>query len=528
MVLFDNVAQHFEHLDSKGCDKVMRNGTAQAFAKSLYDQCLLQKQLSDSYVFDGKESKSVQNSRILHISVLCKALALILRCSDSELKSPNHSMMKQHLVASVPHVTQMMLALKDYGTLPLTTVRNAVRIMHRIAPLIDQLPLEFLKSTTPLLREELPINVRTDAALSLVCFLMHKSSKRYKPEKKDSDRILSILCVSVTASIDTKMEEAMEAFATLVASSRYFARLARRKCCILAATQNLVHENNVIRRRALKILVSIVNSHELDNGPVGIFASNMDYILQGLIQGATMEKDVNLFRDTLELLVRLVSSDMLPIDSHQTAEILTALERLATREDTEYMCSSEHAAICFLKAATKGLQNTDILCRVVEFATSTHASVRSHALTMVQDLLFWRPSMAQTLVHHTSVLASMSMTIRDGTTQERSAAMQICKTLVADQQHHCHFLECDDLLGSLIDFITSTATKDIPTLVTALDILLSLMLTTKRGVDSFLKSSCLLPWMVSLANRTSCSDLKARLVAAIQRMTLRLMEESSL
>lgn len=526
MVLFESVSQYFERLDSKSCDKVLRSGTAQAFAKSLHDLCVLHEQSQDARVSDKEDSKTVRNSRILHITVLCKALALILRCSDSELQSQHYSTMKQHLSVAVPCVPQMMLASKGYGTLPLTTVGNAVRIMHRIAPLLDQLPSEFLQSAAPLLDGQLPANVRADAALSLVCFLTHKSSQMYKLEKEDGNRLVSVLCVSATTGTEAKMEEAMEALAALVSSGPYFARIARQKCCVLAAKQNLVHKNKAIRRGAFEIFVSVVDSHELENGPAGIFESNMDYIVQGLVEGATTESEINLFRDILDLLVRLVNSEKSPIGASKNAEILKTLARKAATTEDGYDQRTEHSAVCYLRAALKSLHNADILCRVVDLTASPHTPVRSKALVMLQDLLFWRPSMAETLLRQTTFLMNMSMIIRNEAAQERAVVMETCKTLISDQANHCHFLRCDDFVNALVNFITSSATKDLPALVTALDILLDLMLTQERSVDYFLKNSDVLPWMVALANRTSCNDLKVRLIMAIQRMTLRLMNEN--
>lgn len=521
IVLFENIAQYFERLDSKSCDKVVRSGTAQAFAKSLRDQYVFHQQSLKTPV-----PKTIQISRVLHISVLCKALALILRCSDSELQSPNNSIMKQHLAASVPQVAEMMLVLKDYGTLPLMTLGNAVRIMHRIAPFIDQLPSQFLKSTTPLLDERFPSTIRTDAALSVVCFLKHKSSKAHKLEMEDCNRVVSILSVSATTSVGTKMEEIMEALAALVTSSKYFAKLARRKCCILAATENLVYENKSIRRQAFGILVSIIESHELENGPAGIFASNMELIIQGLIHGAMKGSEKSMFRDVLDLLVRLVVSEKLLVGVNQNAEILNALKTMAAKEGRNGDYRTEHAATCYLRAASKHVHNVDILLHVVDLTASAYVHVRMKALGALQELVFWTPSVAKTLFLQTDFLEKVCMTIRRGTAQEQAIVMQTCKTLTFDQMNHVRFLKHGDFVSCLSNLLTSNTTKDLPTLITAMDILLDLMLTTEGNVDYFLGDRELLPWMVSLANRTLCSDLKARLISAIQRLTLRLLKES--
>jgi hypothetical protein len=229
----------------------------------------------------------------------------------------------------------------------------------------------------------------------------------------------------------------------------------------------------------------------------------------------------------LDLLARILTSENLPlVAARLRSDILEALARIATTKDGDCLHRTEHAAACYLKAASKSLQEANVLSRAVDLMASSHASVRSQALVLVQDQLFWKPSMAEALFCQTSFVEKISVILQNGASQQRAIVIRICTTLVSDSQNHCYFLQCDDFVNALADFITSNETKDRSTLVVALNILLDLILTTEHGIDSFVKKSNLLPWMVSLANRTSCSKLKVRLVAAIQRMTLRLLNQS--
>ncbi len=522
ILLFKRVSQHLERLDSKSCDKLLRSGTAQAFAKSLFDQCRLHQQSLEASVADAAKSK---NCRILHISELCRAFALILSCSDSDIKSASYSTMKEHVVASIPYVVQMMMTLEGFDSLQLSTVNNAVRIMHSITPLLDRLPEEFITSAAPLLDERMPTDVRIEAALSVACFLTHKSSTTFELDAEICHRLVSILSVSASTSIESNADRAMKALAMLMTFSAHFARTGRRKCCILAAKQNLLHERKAIRRWAFEILDAVVKSHERDNGPAGILASSMECVVQALVEGATAESDTFLLQNILDLLVRIVTSDSLPIGSSNRADILKVLAKIASSSN-DGLHSTEHAAVCYLKAATKCLQDAHVVGRVVDFMASPYAPVRSQAFAMVQDLVFWRPSMAEVLLRQTRFMEKISSVLRNGRAQERAAVIQTCKSLVSETQNHSHFLQYDDFVNALADFITSNETKDLCTVVAALNILLDFMLTTENGMESFLKKLDLLPWMVSLANRTSCSKVKVRLIAAIQRMTLRLLSES--
>jgi hypothetical protein len=435
--------------------------------------------------------------------------------------------MKQHLVESVPYVAHMMLSLESYDSLQLKTVNNAISIMHRLAPLLNQLPPDFLKSTTPLLDEKMPANLRTEAALSVASFLAHGSSTTCKLDAENCQRLVSILSVSDTTSTEPNAEQAIKALAMLMTSSTHFAKTGRRKCCILAAKENLLHDSKAIRRSAVEILDAVVKSHDLDNGPAGIFASNMECVVQALMNGASLESDVSLLQNMLDLLARIVTSENLPlVAARLRSDILEALARIATTEDGDCLHRTEHAAACYLKAASKSLQEQNVLSRAVDLMASSHASVRSQALVLVQDQLFWKPSMAEAIFRQTSFVKKISVFLHSGSQQERVSVVQMCKTLVSDPQNHCYFLQCDDFVNALADFITSNETKDISTLVAALNILLDLMLTTEHGIDSFVKMLHILPWMVSLANRTSCRKLKVRLVAAIQRMTSRLLNQN--
>ncbi|GAX13647.1 hypothetical protein FisN_14Lu341 [Fistulifera solaris] len=524
VLLFDSVSHYFERLDVNGRDALLRNGTAEAFARSLCDQCRLHQQSLEACVSDVAESKTVQNARILHISVLCKALAVILRCSDSELKSSCHATMKQHLIEPVPYVAHMMLTLEGYDSLQPTTVINAVRIMHRLAPLLEQLPPDFLNSTTSLLNENMPADVRTEAALCVANFLTHERNTMFKFDAEICERLVSILSVSAVTCTETNAEQAMKALATLMISSTHFAKMARRKCCILVAKENLHHDGKAIRRSVFEILDAVVKNHELENGPAGIFESNMEYVVQALMEGASIESDASLLKNILDLLVRIMTSENLPLVARLKADILEALARIAT--DGNRLHGTEHAAACYLKIASKCIQEANVLSRVVDLMASSHAPVRSQALVMMQDQIFWKPSIAEVLFCQTSFVEKISVILHNGSQQERVAVIQICTTLVSDSQNHRYFLQCEECVNALADFVTSNETKDRSSLVAALNILLDLMLTTEHGINSFVRKLNLLPWMVSLANRTSCGKLKARLVAAIQRMTSRLLNQS--
>lgn len=486
MVLLENVSNQFDHHETSRHDNAMKNGTAQGFARSLHQQ-FMQNPLGEAS--NVRYSLRLAHTRALQIAVMCRALDNILRCSDKALEKHGRKFVNEHLVPSLPRGIKILAHWKGDSTLRLVTLSSAIRILRRIAPFSDKQPVETM---CLLLQDNMPSDIRIDAAHALADFLEYDAVPL---QKEVWSRLVSIL--STSATVSSKGHESLDAIARLLKFTPFRAKLAQRRSCIVGIQKSLVHDDSETRKLAIEIATSLVSSPGDDEatGPSLFETTNQDLLAQGIIQAALKETNPKLLMSLLKALATL--------NQHHLPDVAKVYFVIAVDKKYDETIAIA-AARSYVSVATDDME---VLSNVIDFAThSNDTSVRAQALEHIQEVCFWKPATATKLLTETALLENMSQILASD--RASTAILRLAQQLCFDSTNRPLLLQHSGFLKALVDFVVNPKHRSL----LGIDLVLDLL---SDQPAAFCDHPQLLPWMVSLANRTSSDDLKVRLVAAI-------------
>lgn len=410
----------------------------------------------------------------------------------------------------------------------LVTLTSAVRIMRRIEPLVDLQKTKFLETTCRLLRDDIPQEVRGDAAHALAQFILNRPAETNellsRISKEARIHFISILSKFASGMSSANIAETMEAFQKLSTIPELSSVIAKRRCSVIALQKNFFHDNPKIRKRAVKTAKILMehNFEDLEMYPT-VFESNLDLMTNALVQAALKEKSSSLLSTLLDLLHDLLK-DKKKIQPEVCKNILKVFYLVASPGTDKYDGKiSTSAALYYLTDTSKATQDSDVLANTVSFIINQDEKVRAKALGLIKETTFWKPKSANILLTETSFLESASFIIRHGCDRDCQETWLICKQLIFDGINHGCFLAHKDFMSAFVHFLMKEPVTNRSAYAIAVEVLLDLL--TDDQVKTFVGYPDLLPWLVTHANRTVSEELKSRFVAAIIRFSSVLLEE---
>ena len=520
MVILENVSRHFDHNDTARHDVSVKNGTAQGFASCLHQQFKVQP-LGESS--NHLSSLRLGYSRASQVAVTCKAIDSILRCSDDVLKQYGERFIKQHLFPCLPRVVKILAHWKGDSTLRLVTLSSAIRIMRRILPVSDQSPTRFVQIMCILLQDSLPSDIRIDAARAIAEFIDGETTTESEPRLLGRDtwsRLVAILCTSASASDRDSGQSSMQAIARLVKYKPFLSKLAKQGTCTRLVLENLRDENFEHREYAIHIAVAILSRSDKGSTPESTkFQSNTNVLAEGVIQAAVKETNPALLACLLDALKSLTDND--DTFSYHLPSILKVIFVIAVSEDKYEDDLSNCAADYYLDASSHAMDSLEVLSNVADFTTYANAQVRQKALGIIQEVTFWKPEKGTMLLTDTAFLENMSLILAHTSDQDCHSALRILKQLLFDSANRSRILQHTALMSALVALVTTEPVKNQRLYRVGVDLVLDILVDPK----ALAAHPELLPWMVTLANRTCCEELKARLIPAIVEFSAVILQE---
>jgi hypothetical protein len=295
----------------------------------------------------------------------------------------------------------------------------------------------------------------------------------------------------------------MEALAKLIKFEPFQSKLAKRRCCILAVQRNLFHETKETREMAIRIATTILTSHvAVPAEQSTLYEANQDLLVRGLLQTTLQETCPKLLVGLLDTLQTLLANK-----TTYAPKILKVFFVIFLDDNHDDEISTR-AARHYLAA---NLFDSEILSNWVDFLQHSHPEIRSLALERI-------PAIATQLLSETALVENLT-TVSHDDKQCCLAVFKIVQQLLFDPANHPHLLEHEPFIAALVRLVTAEPVVNRGAFGVAVEIVLD------SPTHMFASHPELLPWMITLANRTTCEDLKARLIAAIVQLSTVIMEE---
>lgn len=514
LVLLTNISIRFDRHDEAGLDREMKEGTAAALAKSLHQSLILRS-------FKGKNyyRKSFEHSRGLQVSALCRALDMILQCSDRVLEEYMPKL-KDDLVSSLPRILSIYAHWEGDSIIRLITIASTLRIVLKVGPFVPEAATSLVGALLLILDSYFPPDIRVDATCAAVSFL-GKSSRNeelVKLMEQKASAIISILSTAALAASNESLVGILHSLSSLAGCPTLGAKMARRRCAIFMAVKNLSHQQREVRGKSLDLCHAFLGHRANARPTKTVHESNLDLIVGGLMKAVSAEKDPRLQLSQIRIMGSLIIRD--DISTEQKWNVMTLLRKIAKSEGCDG--PTMEAQLCYLhSAATMGFAE-QVVATVADFTTSEYAKVRNKALGLVKDISFWHPHAARLLFDSTDLLESFSLIISHGSDEDCADAIQASKHFVSDEANHQFFCIETGFVASLVRLVTTEPVVNRPAFINGIDTIITLM-SSNLGLQYFLPFIEILPWLVTFANRTSDEEIKEIVVSTILRFSTALL-----
>lgn len=454
----------------------------------------------------------LEPSDALFIALICSSL-------DRHLQCPNDSKLEEVLLVvndeMIPSLKAVIRLFVPWFTCD-TTVRNitlskSARIISRITNHIHCGHHELFDALVPVLQCHMAPDIRVDAACAVATLFYYLEKRAMVPGEVESLMISTLTTAAISVS-DDRLEEVVWALTYLVAfvpNTR--AKIAKRRCSILAINKLMAHSNPSIRRHALDLSLCIITNAENAVNRMG--CQNMDLFLDELSQRSVVEQDADL--------QALIVKNIEPFIKHGCLRSvyfergMEALKSIAFSDVTDEASATQASSI-YIKASRAPESSMSILKSVLDFTTLPIAEVRNEALHALSIAMKNR-NIAMALLADQAAFENLVMLIRYGCDQDCAHATALIAELAKDEVYHSSLCSNMLLLEAIINLVKAKTNRSAH--AHALDVILSL-LSNHAMINSFLPFPDLLPHLITLVNSTTAEDdFKGGLVTAIMTMS---------
>jgi hypothetical protein len=511
LVLLTNISNRFDEQDETGLDRDMREGTAEALAWGLNQRLLLRPIFSRKYY-----RKSLEATRGLKVSVLCRVLELLLvHCSDQVLQESMHKL-KDDLMPSLSVLLHIFACWEGESIIRLVTLASSIRLIRRIGPLLPEAAASLVAALLSLLNGNFPSDIRVDAASAAAAFLDNKNGSEQVVNivEKDASVVISILSTAALAASNECLGEIMHGLSCMAGCPTLGSKLARRRCAVLAVVKHLSHQGREVRSKSLDLCHAFLGYHSTTTPVRTVLECNASLIVGALIKAVAVESDSRLQLSQIRILNGLITRDDIPKEKKRN--VMAVLYTLVKNEGPDG--PTMEAALCYLQSATPMGLTEEVLRTIADFTTSEYAKVRSKALSLLKDISFWHPHASRILLDTTDLLENFSLIISHGSDVDCADAIQACKQLVSDESHHQAFCIDFGFVTALVRLVTTEPVANRPAFIGGIDTIITLM-STDENLQYFLPFVEVLPWLVTFANRTCDDEIKEMVVSTIIRFS---------
>jgi hypothetical protein len=521
-VLLGEVAHHFDHEDGMIQHHDMRS-VAEDLLISLRNALLLRDGSKRQY-FRSKLS----HDRALQCTVLVTAIEMLLQCSNESVADGSLFRDELAISTSMPKVLNLIVAWDGGETevIRLLAISNSIKIIRRIGPLCQEATSTFLDALLNVLRSQAPPEIHVEAANAIAYLFdqQDRTARRKRVIEKIQDDSSLIISTLSTAALQASNEDADEILTGLfnfaVNSYIFRAKIAKRRCTILAIGKHLGSPEIESRKLALNICKCLLNDPMSTTAEPVRIDGNHELLIGKVMQLAVAEKELMIQLYAISLLGDAVKN--INLTDSLVDKIMDTLMELADSDGHDDVVME--ASVTYTKAAA-AMQpeeiSEEVLINIVDFTTLPFLRTRTHAIAAI-ELFVLNDSVAQCLLAKTEMLDNFAMILIYGSPTDAVDVTNIIRFLAHNSAYQSMLCQNKTFLNALIKLVTQEEIIDRASYAGGVETVLAL-LSNSDNVRSFLPFPDLLPVLVSMANTVSEEESKQRLVTAIVRLSSALL-----
>jgi hypothetical protein len=532
-------------------DWAVEHGVSQKLVQSLRETILVRQNkqsATPSFLDDSSqeqtsiEFESIQplesKSRIIYVSLLCVLLNGILNCTQTALENAIDDI-EWELTESIVHLLKV-LPMSDVveDKLKCIVVGSALQIVQKCTKLFGRTHLVMIINEILQLVNDCSYFLPTELMIKMACTISYMFRIRYwdYTEKfrwkiQDSGtRLLDILSTISIVSMPTKItKEALYGLSNLAETHEMSQTVLQNQCAILTITTYIRSEDDEIQRTALDICQCLLLFfHPIDfwdSKDRSIIKENLALLQKVLIDSLLKTSDTSIQRMIVFILSDLQSKP--DRDCNEKIEVMDALYHIA--DNTYEIGIAEVAGTSFLSCAGKFQLNDELLSKIATFLSMDckfSFTARHTALWLLQDICTLNDNDAFRVANHSKTLSKLAKIIcNEDSDEDCLDAIKICRQLVLSERNHKGMCKEIKLLKSLVQLAITKPIKNRKAHAISVEILVTL-LSKQELVNCFVKLPQLLPWLVTLANRTCDDELKTSLIVAIRNLTTAIINKA--
>ena len=430
----------------------------------------------------------------------------------------------------LPKVMEIIFAWKSDDPSRVLVMGCLIQVMDRVSTFVPRAVGSLATCLRCCFRESpsVPMELRIEAACTLVGLLRVKNgeAKRQGAVVKQIDAYHGVIfsVLSTAAGMDNSsrpLEEILEALLLLSKSSVFSRKLRKRRCAATAACKQLLeHEKSEVRFKALSLCRFFLEAREHDDA--ALLETNSALVANALLELLQSSQDTPLLMEALQAADVAFGSKTLHPKLKE--RLLGCVLQLAHDDCDTAESVKVKAGLSYLKATSRAQVRDEILIHSIQFLDSPHGQIREASLLFIKDISFWNPRFL--LRDSLGCIDKLAEIIADGSDQECTQALQICRQLSSEDGSQTILCMNHSLLASIIALVTRDPIVNRPAYINGVHILIALM-ADDSNMPSFLPYDALLPWLIDLANCTSDDDMKQKLVSVIIRYTVAKLGEIS-
>jgi hypothetical protein len=514
---------HLDHYDEETHDEEVKQGLASFLVKVLH-KTLRRTNPGESGWLDSVYRDHLGKTRALRVSIICTALEMVLRCSDSAMNAFIHTM---PLFTMPTLVILVEIFSSDNGS---RTVRDVVlnkvaRIFCRLCihdipigiVLVEALFALFLKGET---------DTKIDAACALASMASRRSDKLHHSVipriEKISYALISTLSTAASSLPGDQVECVLDALLNLSNSSEVIlVNITRLNSTMQMLNQSMKSTRPEIRRNAMMIAERLLRCFTGFTELFSVEPHNGETLVRGLASAAMNDDETELQHFVTCILTKILAN--MNGSLQHTQIIMDALAVVASAAIQDR--TAHEAALGFCNKApvleTPHSQETAMV-GLSELAQSSSKLIRSEALRALGKLCS-RSSARCFLATQSSFHKAIVLNVTEGTEVQAYAAMTLLEQITCEQHNREVICRSSLLIDLLVDTVVRNSTKN-RSYMTSVELVLRLM-SDDSNITSFLHYADLLPWLVTLANSNASSKkLKKDTIDAIVRLTSQFLE----
>ncbi|GKY96710.1 hypothetical protein MPSEU_000630500 [Mayamaea pseudoterrestris] len=521
-------------------DDVMRKGAVHDILQNLHQVLLIHSQCRGSRN-DCKQEQvyrsTLDHSQAVQVSILCRTLQLLVRCRDHALKTAmtSHKVYNQLKRCCLPRVLSIYAsstACPLETNIRVQTINSCLEILRRAnqyMPAASVVPLVHALARLLEPRLELGCDVRISAAGAIARCLDGARNHRERQVLLElildeySTAVISVLSTAALVVTDDLLDDCLIGLCRLTKHTALCAKVARRRCALLAMRQHVTHNDVNIRIKAVALCRAVLNesSGNLDKNPE-TSQETESMLVATLIRASMEEIDASL---KLQIIETLRTPLVIRKDFSHKASIMRTLcyHSKAPSTDPKIVIQT---SLFYLQAANTWPLDEEVAVNIVRYLSSPYTPVRLAAIQNLNDLTFWYPMAANCLIAETDFFNAMCRLLTHGSTAELTCAMAVCEQIMADTKVHIRICQHTALLTALANLVTTDHVTRRGVYTKAVNILLEIMSGEDANLQCFKHQPKVLPWLVRFANRTTDDDeLKRKVVSSIVRLSTMLLND---